>query len=269
MPHATRKKQRHWVLLDLSEGARTENGSRLTPEALAHIAEAVNDQLAHEFLEEWGAPTTVRVGTGPDDFRPGEWIFRFLKQLPDDPADSAFHDVKSGQPYALCAVPTCHDLYGPSGLAADVSHEILETAGDEGANLFADDLHGHFRAVELCDAVEMQTYRKTCADGTIVHVSNFLLQSWFIPRATGPYDFMTLAELPGAVAPKAPFHTAAGDGGNYQIICRTEATRRTSADRRPHFIDGTRRKGVQPHWSSRAARRIANVEKLFGTPESQ
>ena len=97
----------------------------------------------------------------------------------------------NGVPFSLCAVTTCESLYGPNGLSVDASHEILETAGDPGANLFANDNKGVLHAVEMCDAVEVQTYGKTCKDGTVVQVSNCLLRAWFMPGASGPYDYMT------------------------------------------------------------------------------
>ena len=85
---------------------------------------------------------------------------------------SAYHDIHgNGAPFALCAVTTCGSLFGPNGVSVDASHEILETAGDEGANQFANDNHGLLHVVETCDAVEVQTYGKTCKDGTVVLVS--------------------------------------------------------------------------------------------------
>jgi hypothetical protein len=93
-------------------------------------------------------------------------------------------------------------------VSVDASHEILETAGDEGANQFANDNKGLLHAVEMCDAVEIQTYGKTCKDGTVVQVSNWLLPAWFIPGAADPYDYMSFAKISGAVSPPGPLQTA-------------------------------------------------------------
>lgn len=106
---------------------------------------------------------------------------------------------------------------------------ILETAGDEGANQFANDNHGLLHAVEMCDAVEVQTYGKTCKNGTIVQVSNWLRRSWFIPGAAGPYDYMTSARIAGAVPPPGPLQTANGHGGNYQIVAKWGGDRQVFA----------------------------------------
>src|SRR5215472_8102089 len=125
-----------WVLIDSTNGATTKDGSRLSPSVLSHIAEAVQDQVNQEFAAEWGAQATVRVGASLNDIKPGEWAYVFLPSLPDAPGASAYHDINGkGVPYALCAVTTCHSLYGPNGVSVDASHEILETAGDQGANL--------------------------------------------------------------------------------------------------------------------------------------
>ena len=159
-------------------------------------------------------------------------------------------------------VTTCQSLFGLNGLSVDASHEILETAGDEGANFFAKDNQGALHALEMCDAVELQTYGKTCKDGTVVQVSNWLLRSWFIPNDSGPYDYMTMAKLPGAVAPTGPFKTARGHGGNYQIIGKPVGSSQLFPSGQRHQIEGTRRKGPVPHWSSRASRRISSTATI-------
>ena len=247
-----------WVLIDNTQGATTQDGSALSAASLARMAEAVADQVNNEVAAEWGARVAIRVGAGSNDIQPGEWAYSFLPSLPDAPGASAYHDVNGkGVPFSLCAITTCHSLYGQNGVSVDVSHEILETAGDRGANSYAYDGQGTLHAFELCDAVEVQAYPKQSSDGTVVLVSNWLLQSWFIPHSPGPYDYMTSAGLPGAVAPSGPMRTARGHGGNYQIVSAWGGASKTFAAR--HVIEGVRRKGPYPHWSSRAGRRIAQM----------
>jgi len=91
-----------------------------------------------------------------------------------------------------------------------ISHELCETAGDAGCNLWADGSDGSEYAHELCDAVEAQSY--TLDD---VALSNFVLPSFFVAGSAGPYDFMSAAALPGAVGPAKPLATASG---GYQIV---------------------------------------------------
>jgi hypothetical protein len=248
-----------WVLIDQTKGAKTQDGPTLNSGILSHIAEAVMSQVNNEFASEWGAQATIRVGVGPKDIQPGEWAYGFLPSLPDVPGASIYHDINGkGVPFALCAVATCGGLYGPTGVSVDVSHEILETAGDEGANCFANDNKGLLHALEMCDAVEVQTYGKTCRDGTVVQVSNWLLRSWFAPGASGPYEYMTYAGLTGAVAPAGPLQTAQGEGGNYQIVSSWSGSKQEFALK--HHIIGKRRKGATPNWSSRAGRRLAQFQ---------
>ncbi len=251
----------HWVLIDNSGGATTQDGSTLSRAALSRMAEAVQDQVNREFAAEWGAQAKIRVGETVGDIQPGEWAYIFLASLPDAPGASAYHDVNGkGVPFSLCAVTTCHSLYGPNGVSIDVSHEILETGGDAGANLYANDGRGTLHACELCDAVEVQSYGKTCNDGTVVQVSNWLLRAWFIRGAAGPYDYMSSAALTGAVSPPGPMQTAAGHGGNYQIVSQWGGAGQVFATAR--HMDGVRRKGVTPHWSSRAGRRLAQLQNM-------
>jgi hypothetical protein len=253
-----------WVLIDSTNGATTQDGSQLSPAVLTNIAEAVQDQVNQEFAAEWGAQATLRVGANSADVQPGEWVYGFVGSLPDAPGASAYHDIDgNGVPFALCAVTTCGSLFGPNGVSVDVSHEILETAGDEGANWFANDNNGLLHAVEMCDAVEIQTYGKTCQDGTVVQVSNWLLRSWFIPGAAGPYEYMTSASISGAVSPPGPLQTAPGQGGNYQIVSTWGGDKQVFAA--AHHLIGTRRKGMHPNWSSRAGRRLKQLERLAQT----
>jgi len=248
-----------WVVIDNTNGATTNDGSKLTADVLNRITEAVQSQVNGEFAAEWGAVATLRVGKNLQDVGPGEWVYAFDAELPNDPEASAYHDLsKQGIPFALCAVTTCGSLYGPNGVSVDASHEILETAGDEGANQYANDNKGLLHAVEMCDAVEVQTYGKTCKDGTIVQVSNWLLRSWFNPGAKGPFDFMSSQKLAGAVAPPGPLQTAHGQGGNYQIVSKWAGAKQVFAASHDNIV-GTRRKGSSPHWSSRAARRLRNL----------
>lgn len=250
-----------WVLIDQTNGATTQNGSKLSTADLNHIAEAVQNQVDNEFAAEWGAKATIRVGSSAQDIQPGEWAYGFVKELPNAPGASAYHDINGkGVPFALCAVSTCADLLGPNGVSVDASHEILETAGDEGANQFAYDNKNELHALEMCDAVEVQTYGKTCSDGTVVQVSNWLLRAWFIPGAAGPYEYMSSAKLPGAVAPSGPLQTAKGNGGNYQIVGKLGGEKQVFAAAR-HIV-GTRRKGNNPNWSSRAGRRLKEMERM-------
>jgi hypothetical protein len=65
------------------------------------------------------------------------------------------------------------------------------------------------------------------------------------------------------VAPPAPLTTAPGHGGNYQIISKASGSKQVfAAGFHQHHIEGTRRKGAIPNWSSRTARRLANMADM-------
>jgi hypothetical protein len=83
---------------------------------------------------------------------------------------------------------------------------------------------------------------KTCRNGTVIQVSNWLLRSWFIPGAAAPYKHMTFANRPGAVPLPGPLQTAPGQGGNYQIISKWGGDRQVFAA--AHHLMGDRRKGM-------------------------
>lgn len=264
-----------WVLIDETAGqSKTADGSALTPAFLAHLVEACSAQLNGEFAREHGGAGTIRVGSGPNDVQPGERVYAFVGALPNAPGASAYHDINGqGVPVAFCAVTTCGSLYGSDGVSVDASHEILETGADEGCNQLADDGKGTLHAKEVCDPVETQTYGYTCADGTVVQLSNFVMRSWFDPNAAGPYDYMTSAGLAGAVAPPGPMQTAPSPGGqgNYQITCPSETSEETEtfAETLPPGmnIEGRPRKLAKlAHWSSRFARRARARRTYDGAP---
>jgi hypothetical protein len=238
-----------WVLIDETNGAKTADGSSLDPATLQRIASACDAQMNGEFANHYGGQYQVRAGRDKDDVRPGEQVYLFVAILEQAPGASAFHDTDgNGIPVAYCAVTTCATLLGPTGVSVDASHEILEAGADPSCNIMADNLRGLLVAYEVGDPVEVQTYASHVDDG--VQVSNFVLPSWFDPKAPGPYDFMTEAGIEGAVAPPGPLQIAPGDGGNYVI---TETSSEDTSD--TFGIHGTQRKDRQDT-SSRFMRRM-------------
>ncbi|MGA7124298.1 MAG: hypothetical protein WBY94_29625 [Polyangiaceae bacterium] len=201
-----------FVLLDETNGVGTSQGASLTPEVLKQIASALNVQLNRDYGPQCGGNYSVRVGDGAGDIQVGEVVFAILPTLPNAPGDVAYHDVNgNGVPVCWDAITASDTLIGPgNSVSVAISHELLETPGDPGCNLWADGGDGFEYARERCDAVESQSYQ---VQG--VYVSNFLLDSFFVPGAPGPYDFMSWGLLPGAVGPAKPFATAQG---GYQLI---------------------------------------------------
>lgn len=264
----------NWALI-VQSTKPTRCGRVLTYEALGAIAEACTLQLnVHYKSECGGALSRVRAVKSAGDVYSDEKPFYFLDALPDEPAASAYHLPGA----AYCAVGTCDDLFGPKGVSVDASHEMLEDAGNPGANMVVDDGTGHCHARERCDAVETQSYELLHRSGQKVHVSNFLLDTWQVKNGLPPYTFMGKRAIKGAAEPKGAFQTAVSpDGsGNYQVIFPPLGPRGAVLGKgRPitsamQVLKGyPRKRNGALHWSSRTARIIRahqNKSLTVGSP---
>ena len=248
-----------WVVVDESQGAKTSGGEVMTPALLAVIAEVCTVQMCRDKQPNSGGPAVVvRAGASATDIRAGERVFAILATLPDAPGDIAYHSVDgNGVPFALLAITTCDTVLGSgSSVSSSVSHEVVEEDGDPGCNRWADNGAGTEHAIELCDAVETQSYAITAQNGTVAYVSDFLLDAWFVPNAPGPYSFMSLAKMAGAVDPPGPMKTAPSGGGDYQAIRTSPTSENQVFAERKHkaCVVGTPRNHAKvAHWSSRVS----------------
>jgi len=250
-----------FVLIDATNGAKTSSGEILTPTKLALIADAVQLQADRDYGE---GQVNVRADT-PENIQPGEWVMSIQPTLPGAPGAIAYHDVNGkGVPILFDAITLSDTLIRQgNSLSVAITHEILETLGNPGCNLWADQLTGKQNARERCDAVEMQSYSVVVKDvdgdfgpagGNVdVYVSNFVLDTFFTPNAEGPYDFMTAAGLNNPSPPPAPFQTAPGDGGNYQIV-ETAGSDETQVTAKRYQEGKSSRQEKRDHWSSRTSR---------------
>lgn len=198
----------------LNESSSAPLALVISPLWLAAVAEACTTQLAHDVTPAWGAGTlkTVTVGD-PAAIPPGAFVFVLKDDLPEAPGAIAYHATDgSGVPVAFLALNTCQTL---DDVSAAISHEVVETWGDPGANRWADGGDGFEYALELCDAVEGNLYEITTSSGINVTVSDFVLPAFFDPGSAWPWDF--------AEATSGPFRTASG---GYQIR-RTSGTTET------------------------------------------
>lgn len=227
-----------FALIDNSAGAKTTNGSSLTPEVLQQIAASATVFLNRDVSAYWGLPVgaLVRVSNGLD-IQPGEWAFSLLPALPNAPGAIAYHDVNGqGVPVLFDGITLSDSLIGPgNSVSVAITHELAETMGDQACNLWADNGGGSEFALELCDAVESYDYE---ING--VYVSDFVLPAFFNPTHTGPFDQM------GKVT--TPFQTANG----YQIT-RTSGTGETQVQGHARRLEKRR------HPDSRTYRRGARV----------
>jgi hypothetical protein len=175
--------------------------------AMPSIAAACEEQLNGPFSDFYGGKYSVRAGTSATDRRPGEIAVNLQNAIPEAPTAMGFHQVTNGVPDVEIGLNTVTGLTsGPEALSVVVSHEILETSLDPGANRWADRGDGTMCALEACDRVEQTTYAATNG----VAVSNFLLPAAFLPGAVGPYDFLNRTTSANQIL-----------GGGYDIECTT------------------------------------------------
>ncbi len=227
-----------FVLVDLSQGARTTNGESMTPELLARIANAANVFLNRDFGTHWGGNFSVRAGAGANDLQPGEVPFALLPTVPA-PGAIAYHDWSNTGPTLWDAITLSDSILGlGNSVSVAITHELAECAGDTPCNLWADDGSGTEHAYELCDSVESNSYSLLG-----VGCSDFVLPAFFEPGSVGPYNFMTAAGL-GGLPPSAPFATAPG---GYQIL-------RTAGEGR-HNVSASYMTGDTMRWQGRASKR--------------
>ncbi len=212
--------------------------AQVTPAWLAAVAAACTVQLNRDVSPNWGGEYSVRAGSATE-IAPGEVVFALVDTLPDAPGAVAYHDVDgNAAPVAYLALTACSTL---DDVSTAISHELCETAGDAGCNLWADAGDGSEYARELCDAVESNSYGISG-----IKVSDFLLPGFFVANAHAPYSYVESVGGPAAVS--SPFQTASG---GYQI--KRDASGQTTQ------VTGTLRPFRAQklgHWSSRAARRI-------------
>jgi len=227
-----------FVLLDETGGASTSNGEKLTPDLLAMAARVATVFLNRDVAPYWGGEHQVRAGSSPTDILPNELPAHVQASLQDAPGAIAYHSVDgAGIPDIFDGITLSDTLFGPGGWLVAITHELAETVGDPGTNTLRADGEGKLFAQELCDPLEVESYPiQINADGSvgptpaantpvglqpdgsfIAFVTNFVLDAFFTPNHTGPFDFMTAQGVAGAAGPSGPFQLVPASGGDYQI----------------------------------------------------
>lgn len=205
---------------------------------LERVASSMTVQLDRDVSPSWGGSYSVRASLSGQPIAPGEIVFAMVDVLPGAPGAVAYHDVDgNAAPVAYLALSMCSTL---DDVSVAISHELCETAGDPGCNLWADDARGTEWARELCDAVESSRYQ---VNG--VTVSDFVLPAFFVANAPGPYTYTESVGGPRIL--HGPFDTASG---GYQI-------KRAASDQTAQVHGRVHARAAEklPHWSSRLARR--------------
>jgi hypothetical protein len=134
------------------------------------------------------------------------WPMYVVDDHPEAGDALGWHEATpNGDPiiYVLAGVAKRYGL----SWSVTASHEFCETVVDQGANEVID-IGGVFLANEACDAVEADEYgyTKQVADPVSgrrlnVLVSDFITRDWFLPDATGPFDFTGQCPSPVTLLP--------------------------------------------------------------------
>lgn len=230
--------------------------AQVTQAWLTRCATACAMQLVRDVAPYWGrAVAAVRAGSGPTSIQPGEFVFALVDSLPDAPGAIAYHDVNGAAvPVAYLALSTCSTL---DDVSTGISHELCETLGDEACNRWCDDNAGSEWALELCDAVESNSYPIDLSDGQPpLMVSDFLLPAFFSSAAAPPYNFMAVGGNP--VVPTPAIHNPLGP---FQVAPGGYEIKRVSGSGTAQVTGMIRamRVAKQRHWSARVFRRGARV----------
>ena len=187
----------HATLLLVNDNA----GEDVTISLLSRISGAIQAQISDHYSAFWGNEG-VTIAAGPLPSGPLESVVPVYVRASSDVEGAAGYHDDDGIYVFRDGLPELTS--GPFSLSVVVSHEILETLTDPGANRWADQGNGLEVAVEACDAVE-----GFCYDIDGISVSDFLLPSFFDPDGQAPYSYM--------LKPEKPFTTAPDGGQNYQI----------------------------------------------------
>ena len=163
--------------------------SRIRGARFASILPALQAQITEDFCPQWQIEPVVlhlvELGQLPTL---GHWKV-WLLDFSDASEDLGYHEDESGTPEAKIFCE--EDLKYGSEISVTISHELLEMLADPQAARMGPTVNGAQYIVEVCDPVESDSdgYEKPDANGTMVKVSNFVLESYFQPGSTGPWDW--------------------------------------------------------------------------------
>lgn len=179
--------------------------SPASPAELSAVASALTKQALEHFAvpppKGWGLSALVTAAV-PSAIEPGDWVMGLFDH-PDQPGALGYHDrTKHGQPLMKVFPALCEQ----DGVkwSSCASHELLETLADPETCRSVQDKHGNFWALEVCDAVEAESYD---IDG--VTVSDFVTPAYFEPSSSRldeqgkplPLDYLRKVHTPYALRP--------------------------------------------------------------------
>jgi len=208
----------------------------LGPTAAA-LARQANEQFALPPPIGYGIGiAALRVGT-PGDIKPDEWLMGLFEH-PDMPGALGYHDrTPSGKPLAKI-FPKLDHADG-ADWRVTLGHELLETLADPELCRAVQAPDGKFYALEVCDAVEQDTY---LIDG--VPMTNWNTSAYFEPPddLTGiKLDWMGLCKKPFEIRPGGYGQFWTGSGWQEVFASKTpRAARRAPSHRGRRAIRSAR-----------------------------
>lgn len=180
---------------------------------LAKICKAVDEQLRLHVGPLWRI-IPPRVSYSADGSVPEGSTPLIVTDESEHVNALGYHtEANDGQPFGVVMAKTVMDnggtlITGPNSVSSVLSHEVLEIVGDPAVNLWAAAPTGFEYAVELCDPVEGDSYELLG-----VHVSNFVLPSWFdaLARPDARFDFLDYLRAPYTMTRNGYLIRAKGD----------------------------------------------------------
>lgn len=166
---------------------------------LLAAAAALTKQSASFSLPQpwgWGQAWTVRVASAVAPVMPMECPV-YLLEVPDAPGALGYHD-RTPQGGPLVKVFPALDAVDGVPWTVTASHELAEATVNPLLRRAVQGADGKFRAHEVSDAVEQDTYK---IDG--VAVSNYVLPAYFEPLSGAQLklDYMGLVKAPLELRP--------------------------------------------------------------------
>ncbi len=152
---------------------------------------ALQAQLTEDVEPAWNLePTTLHFVGRAETPAPSHWKLWLLGNS-DVAGDLGYHEADTGIPEGK--IFTEDDMRYGAEISVTTAHELIEMVINPWITRVSDTIAGWRYAMEGCDPVEADL------DGPIkmgFRLSNFVLQSYFVPGSVGPWDFMRLLTGP-------------------------------------------------------------------------
>jgi hypothetical protein len=181
------------------------NESTVVTDANARACAAVlQKQVTNDFAPAWDIDGAA-LSFFPNGSQVPAGVWQLVILDDSDQADALGYHELTADGLPIGKIFAKSDLDAGTNWTVTASHELLEMLGDPNINKVAevDNADGTITmyAWEACDAVEADNLGYLI-DG--ISVSDFVLQSWFVPAATttgaGPYSFRNNVSAPLALA---------------------------------------------------------------------